>query len=134
MKIVLNKLQHGSFALSQQAIDKYWARKGRKMYSYKLTTKNDKDIFIRVPNNADDFTLWQTTWNYGRETETLDKVFFVHKMNRTDADLIAVIEELGKEANGMFADLQITTIPDNVRYTVYDNNGIETVKWKKFYN
>jgi len=134
MKIVLNKLQNGDFSLSQKAIDAYCARKGRRMYSYKFVTKNDKDMFIRVPNDVDNFTLWQTTWNYGRETEMLEKVFYVHKMNRTDADLVAVVEELGKEANGMFADLQIMTIPDNVRYTIYNNDGIETVKWKKFYN
>lgn len=134
MKIVLNKLQNGDFSLSQKAIDAYCARKGRRMYSYKLVTKNDKDMFVRVPNNADNFTLWQTTWNYGRETEMLEKVFYVHKMNRTDADLVAVIEELGKEANSVCSDLQIVTIPDNVRYIIYDNNGIETVKWKKFYN
>lgn len=134
MKIVLNKLQNGSFALSQKALDAYFARKGRRLNSYKLVTKNGEDKFIRVPNNADDFTLWLTTWWYGNETDCVEKVFYVEKMNRTDADLVAVVEELGKEASGMFADLQIMTIPDNVRYTIYNNDGIETVKWKKFYN
>ena len=39
----------------------------------------------------------------------------------------AVIEELGSEADGLYANLQITTVPKGTRYRIDEYDGIESV-------
>lgn len=47
--------------------------------------------------------------------------------DRADPDLIKVIEDLGAEANGMCADLQIEEIPDNAEFEIDEYDGNESV-------
>lgn len=49
---------------------------------------------------------------------------------REDKTLIEVVEELGEEANGRYADLKIVEIPDDLNYTIDDYDGIETLHQK----
>lgn len=44
--------------------------------------------------------------------------------------LIKVIEEMGKEANGAFADLKIVSIPDDVKWIVEEYDGLEWIAEK----
>ena len=48
--------------------------------------------------------------------------------DRTNVYLIAVIEELGEEANGMCAQLDIAEIPDNAEYEIDEYDGFESVE------
>ena len=48
--------------------------------------------------------------------------------DRSDPDLIKVIEDLGKEANGMCADLQIQEIPDGAEFEIDEYDGSESVE------
>lgn len=47
--------------------------------------------------------------------------------NRIDIKLIECINKLGKLANGEFADIKIIEIPDNIKYYIDNDEGIETV-------
>jgi len=47
--------------------------------------------------------------------------------NRSDSDLIAVIEQLGEEANGWAADLAVVDIPEDVKWYIDEYDGIEHV-------
>jgi len=48
-------------------------------------------------------------------------------IERTDPVLIQMIEELGKRANGFFAELKIVEIPDDIKWTIEEHDGMERV-------
>lgn len=50
-----------------------------------------------------------------------------HEIKRHDADLVAVVEELGTKASGNYADLQIEEIPDGWEYEIDEYDGNERV-------
>jgi hypothetical protein len=37
------------------------------------------------------------------------------------------VEQIGKEANGEYANLQVIEIPDNVKYKIMDRDGYEWI-------
>lgn len=49
-----------------------------------------------------------------------------YDLSRHDKDLVAVVEELGSEANGMFACIKIATINSD-RYRISEYDGWEQV-------
>ena len=49
---------------------------------------------------------------------------------RTNPELIKVVEELGSEANGEHADLKVVMIPDDVDWTFEEHGGIERIAEK----
>ena len=46
---------------------------------------------------------------------------------RTDPDLVAAVEALGEEANGLRASLLVVEIPDDVDWYIEENDGNEWV-------
>lgn len=50
--------------------------------------------------------------------------------HRNDPLLVQVIEELGVNANGRFAELKIVDIPDNLEYEIEEYDGVEWVAEK----
>ena len=48
--------------------------------------------------------------------------------NRTDPDIIAVVEEMGEKANGIYAELEVVEIPDGIEYEIDDYDGAETIR------
>lgn len=46
---------------------------------------------------------------------------------RADPKLVAVVESLGKAANGACAELRIVEIPDDVDWTIEEYDGVEWV-------
>ena len=54
--------------------------------------------------------------------------------DRTDPVLIQVIEELGEEANGNSADLQITELPAGTQYHIHEYDGNERIMTPDDYN
>lgn len=49
-------------------------------------------------------------------------------INRRDPFLVQVVEELGEEANGTFAELKIATVAAGVRYRIDEYGGLEKVR------
>lgn len=129
MKIVINKC-FGGFGLSYKACKEYLKRQGKECFCYKQTK-------FKHSEGCDEFQLTDkgrmfhitVTKNLGDVTNNIpdDVHFFDDDIKRTDPDLIAVVEELGEEANGDCAELSVIEIPDDVEYDINDYDGIESV-------
>jgi CYTH domain-containing protein len=50
-----------------------------------------------------------------------------HFLERHESVLIEIVEKLGDEANGMYAELKIVEIPDNVKYSIHEYDGNEHI-------
>lgn len=48
-------------------------------------------------------------------------------VNRTDPDLVAVVEEMGEDAGVFGSKLKVVDVPDDVRWYIHDNDGLESV-------
>ena len=53
--------------------------------------------------------------------------FDVYDIDRADPILAQVVEELGKKANGDYAELYIAEVPAGTKYRIDEYDGIETV-------
>jgi hypothetical protein len=135
MKIVINKC-YGGFGISLEAEKEYLKRKGKKAFFYTQTKYEyiDKiDEFTRI-DNIDTYK----SYSYSVFTKDLGKTFtkwpkekgayfYCGDIDRTDPDLIAVVEKLGDKANGACAELKIVEIPNGTRYIIDDYDGIESI-------
>lgn len=54
--------------------------------------------------------------------------------DRTDPDLITVVEKLGDEANGMCAKLRIENVPPGMQYRIDEYDGNESVMTRDDYD
>lgn len=132
MKVVVNRC-YGGFGLSDKAIEMVMKRKGLACFRYKQTKykyKDGADEYTRCETfgNSDIFTHYQTE-DLGEKVGNLpnETYWYYGRLERDDADLIAVVEELGEEANGRFAELEVVDIPDGVNWEIDDYDGIETI-------
>lgn len=107
MKIVLNSC-YGGFSLSEEAVLKYAQKKGIKL------VQNKEEYF--KPFYKDEIKVE----NYFSERE----------IPRDDFDLIETVEELGEKANGVYAELRIVTIPDDVDWEIEEYDGKEWISEK----
>lgn len=48
--------------------------------------------------------------------------------NRNDPKLVAVVEKLGKRANGKWSELRVIEIPDGIEYDISDWDGLEMIE------
>jgi hypothetical protein len=55
-------------------------------------------------------------------------------LDRTDPILVAVVEQLGKKANGMCADLAIEDLPKGTAYRIDEYDGNESIKTNSDYS
>lgn len=107
MKVVVNRC-FGGFSLSKKAIERL--------------AEIGNEIAIEEMNRSD-FGKKKCFGMYGFEFDHNHK-------HRTDPDLIKVIEELGEEANGSCADLEIVEIPDDVEWEIDEYDGRERIAEK----
>lgn len=49
------------------------------------------------------------------------------EIERDDPKLVEAVEKLGNEANGMFAELEVVEIPDDVEWEIDEYDGNETI-------
>lgn len=66
----------------------------------------------------------------GRYWETWIDDYSDDRKGRTDPLVIQVVEELGKEADGRFARLEVVEIPDGIDWEIDEYDGQETVHEK----
>lgn len=129
MKIVVNKC-FGGFGLSPIAIKEYLKLIGKECFFY------ERDYKTKMANKVQDgsgmmaFTLTkdlgeQILYNH-KSFE--DCYFYYGNIERTDENLIKVVETLGsKIASGQFAELEVIEIPDGIDYEIEDYDGIESI-------
>lgn len=133
MKIVINKC-YGGFGLSLLAQKEYLKRKGKKAFFYEQTKykfRDGKEEFVRIEKiEGKDRSEFCATKDLGKTTtkwpNTKDN-FYYGNLERTDPDLVAVVEKLRDKANGWAANLVVVDIPDGAQYTIEDYDGIESI-------
>jgi len=112
MKVVINQ-DFGGFGLSKEAFELLLQRKG---IEYEVI--EDRMFgFIR-----------ESFYHKGHAGD--DKYYlsdYDFYDNRTDEDLIAVVEELGEYANGWAASLKVVEIPEGVEWYIEENDGREHI-------
>ena len=110
-KIVYNDC-YGGFGLSKKAIERYCELSG---LGAKLVEEDEYSGYWELPNGD--------CWYHS-------------KLSRDDPFLVQVVEELGKEANKRYSNLQIVELPAGTLYRIEEYDGAETVmrqdqyKWK----
>ena len=55
---------------------------------------------------------------------------FNEDKERSNPKLVEVVEKLGAEANGRWANLRVVNIPDGAEYEIDEYDGIETIHEK----
>lgn len=138
MKIVINRC-FGGFGLSTKALKEYAKLKGFEIFFYKQIKykySDGEEKFERVDSELPNAFLSIYKKDFGKIVNNLhikenEKFYFSgDNIERTDKDLIKVVELLGEEANGMCAKLKIIEIPDNLNYEIDNYDGIESIEEK----
>lgn len=129
MKIVINKC-YGGFGLSHKAIMRYFEIKGMDVGVYKQLGGFNSSTYIKHSEN--EINRLTTAYFIGKQQDILeccdnDKYFWDGMLKRTDPALVQVVEELGEEASGAFAELEVVEIPDDIDWYIHDYDGLETV-------
>ncbi len=145
-KIVINRC-FGGFSLSPKGIKRYAELTGKECYFFKVEIGQDKYIplseeeankeimvfFFTVPNPKDYLPKERRDKDGKFKTynESFEKISISDReIERDDPNLVKVVEELGKEANGRFAELKVVKIPDNVEWEIDEYDGLETIEEK----
>ena len=113
VKIAINRC-FGGFGLSNEAFEMLLSRKGiefdRLESKYSFGSEQSYDYYRKGNQNEE---------NYLSEYD--------FTANRSDPDLIAVIEELQQKANGWAAEIGIVEIPADVQWHIHEYDGIEHI-------
>ena len=105
MKVVINNC-YGGFSLSDEGTEAY--------------------LKAKYPNST--ITKEKSEYNFAGDDFYLDGEFFSNReITRDDAELVRVVEELGKAADGMCAKLKIVEIPDDISWEIEEYDGMEWV-------
>ena len=134
MKIAINKC-YGGFSLSDKAIEMIMKRKGLNYYRYKQTKfhhSDGVDEYTRIDDNDPSPFIHYSTTDLGEKIEEIPNknYWYYGNLERTDKDLVSVIEELGNKASGEYGSVKVIEIPDDVDWEIDDYDGIETIHEK----
>lgn len=142
MKLVINN-QFGGFGLSPLGLQEWAKRKGKECYFFKYDYKAKRTVPLTLEQAAGEL-MWNAysvpnPEDYKLNERGEDGTFkdanarateiglSCLRIPRDDADLIAVVEELGEKANGACAKLRIVEIPDDVAWEIEEYDGNEWV-------
>jgi len=137
MKIVINTC-YGGYSISPLALKELARRKGRECYFFtndyvQISTEEAENSFLCSAYSVDNPQNYKLNerdadGSYRSANERAEKISLSGIVdNRCDPDLIAVIECLGRKANGKYAALKIVEIPDDIKWQIDDYDGIETI-------
>ena len=113
MKIAINTC-FGGFGISNEAFEKLLDRKG--IAFDKVEPEEGRSIIGA--------TYYEAGYSGVNEHYLSD---YDMTSNRSDPDLIAVIEEMGEKANSWAADIRIVEVPDDVKWHIHEYDGLEHV-------
>lgn len=137
MKVVVSRC-YGGFGLSLKAQKEYCKLIGRDVFFYKQTKygyKDSQNEYIKLDENIDDaYSVYSIFVDLGDKTEKLpnenENWFIDRDIDRTDTNLVLVVESLGEKANTRYSDLEIVEIPDGIEYVIEEYDGVETIAEK----
>ena len=116
MKVAINRC-FGGFGISQEAFEKLLERKG---VAY-------EKVPSKFPIRDSDTDYYKAGLPHSEETYISEYDYYE---DRSDADLIAVIEEMGPAADSWAAEISIVEIPDGVEWQIEEYDGREHVAEK----
>jgi len=133
-KLVINRC-FGGFGLSNEAEELYLKKRGDKCFFYSQTKFSYKDgcvEYLKVDGNDTDLFTYTSTIDHGDRIYKFPDSggFYGGNIPRDDPLLVEVVEELGENANGNFARLEIVEIPDDVDWEIDEYDGQEHVAEK----
>lgn len=142
MKIVINTC-FGGYSISALATKELAKRKGKECYFFTTDLRTHEYTPVSIEeaekafcwfaysvNNPQDYRLNERDADglYKSANEIAEKISLSDiAKDRSDSDLIAVIEELGEKANGKHAELKIVEIPDDVEWEISEYDGLEHI-------
>lgn len=147
-KIVINTI-HGGFSLSATALKRWCALKGRDCFFFKMNFKEEYvPLTVEEADNIGMFSVY--TVSNPEEVLPDQSNFYSMSMEeriasneeynkytincrdipRDDEDLVKVIKEMKKDANGRFASLKVVSIPGDVDWQIGEYDGLEWVEEK----
>lgn len=107
MKVVIND-EYGGFGMSDEAEQAYAERKGIRLYSEPSRYFDGHTNFYLDEARTQEFTA--------------------HDLCRFDPDLVAVVEELGTDANDGLSRLIVVDVPAGSRFRIADTEGKEEIE------
>mgnify|MGYP000010452304 CR=1 FL=1 len=138
MKIVINN-RHGGFGLSREAVVRYAEIKGIPLFPEDDTKYKSlgivhywvvpKEQRIEDKEGADFYALsmqQRADYNKAYSEQQLNE----RDIERNDPVLVQVVKELGSKANGIFSNLKVVEIPDDVEWTIDEYDGLEWIAEK----
>ncbi len=141
MKVAYNGC-YGGFSLSPFAETIYQELKGLTLTWYEGIGRYPYTSYKKIDDiesykNSSIFGLSPSKVDLGENPKEIPNEHYYYNEwadeDRSDPDLIAVIEKLGEKANGMCANLCIEEIPDGAEYEIDEYDGFESVvppRWR----
>ena len=132
MKVVSHSC-YGGFRLSNFAYKELLRRKGKECYFYE---HKFNEGYYRIDNIEDTnkhLFIIVSTKDYGEFIEETEEFNTYHHDGdiRTDADLIAMIEEFGSEKCGSkYSRLTIKDVPSGSYYRIDEYDGYESIEYR----
>lgn len=147
MKIAVNRC-YGGFGLSPLAISRLAELNGKTAYFFSGGIGNEQyssisteeaqvrgSLFLTafdVPEPIQPIDFWKSS---NKQRQKYNELYFDHYLtsrpdDRSDPKLIQVIEELGSEASGPCAQIEIVDIPDDIDWQIEEYDGMERVSEK----
>lgn len=107
----------GMFRLSDEAVEWLITKRGWKLITDVSQEPEDTRKFI-----------FQQESNY--IASKVEYVVPITTSMRSDEDLVACLEEMGKDASGYYSNLKIVEVPDDVDWELQICNGVEWIAEK----
>ncbi len=132
MKILINCC-YGGFGISHKATMRFAELQGIKLFAFVAARDKNGNInfkkFQPYVEGEKALTIYYSTKPLKSDgTCEEDGCWSLDRgVDRTNHWLIQVVEEMGKEANGPFAELKIVKIPNNVEFEIDEYDGIESI-------
>lgn len=131
MEIVINKC-YGGFGLSIKGLYRYCEKKYGQAYVYK-SDGTERGMGTQVPysdNIKSTLDYYISPEDHKGSVDLNDMIWIAYwDIKRNDPALVATVRELGDEANGKYARLEIVEIPDDVgdNWHIDEYDGMETI-------
>lgn len=128
MKVAINRC-FGGYSLSQKALERL-VELGVPCVDYEEQTRDPKTgLYEKERDHGHGDKVIYKGGSVGASLRGGDlwEVWVRGDEYRTDPLVIQVIEELGKEANGMCADLAIVDVPDGTNFEISEYDGLEHI-------